>query len=261
MTRRTLLGLAASAATLRAETAQERGRKIMDNAVQALGGDGFRYMQTRTETGRAYSFYRDKLTGLSIARIYTKYLPPQENSPIHEVQRQAFGKKFDDAVIFTTGDAYEVTFRGAKPLLDERVKQFRESLLHDIFYILRMRLNEPGMAFEAKGKDVVENQPVEVIDIFDADNRNVTVWIHATTLLPVRQRFQRWDPIINDRREEVTRYTKYRESGNGVQWPFDTQRERDKEKIFEMYSEKVVIGEDLPNSLFQLPGGITILKK
>jgi hypothetical protein len=260
MTRRTFFGLAACA-TLRADTAQERGRKIMDNAVQALGGDGYRYMQTRTETGRAYSFYRDKMTGLSVARISTKYLPPDNPAPVHEVQRQAFGKKFDDAVIFSTGDAYEVTFRGAKPLPDERIKQYRESLLQDIFYILRMRLNEPGMAFESTGKDVVENQPVEVLDIFDPDNRHVTAWIHSSTLLPVKQRFERWDPVVNDRREEVTRFTKYRESGNGVMWPYDIQRERDKEKIFEMYSEKVTIGDDLANSLFELPGGITILKK
>ena len=43
------------------------------------------------------------------------------------------------------------------------------------------------MAFEAQGSDVVENQPVETIDIYDADNRKVTVWIHSDTMLPVKQ--------------------------------------------------------------------------
>ena len=44
--------------------------------IYALGGDAFRNMRTRTETGRAYSFYREQLSGLSVARIYTKYLAP-----------------------------------------------------------------------------------------------------------------------------------------------------------------------------------------
>ena len=92
-------------------------------------------------------------------------------------------------------------------------------------------------------------------------NRTLTVWIHSTTLLPVKQSFKRWDPTINDRREEVTRYTKYRESGNGVMWPYDTQKERDGEKLFELYADQVKIGDDLPDSMFELPPGITVLKK
>jgi len=265
VTRRGFIAMGACTAlgcsALRAETSQQRGRAIIDKAIQALGGDGFRFMPSRTEMGRAYSFYREQISGLSIARIYTKYLPAGGSSPVREVQRQVFGKKQEDSIIFTATDAWEVTYRGAKQLPDERVKQFRETLLHDIFYILRVRIEEPGIVFESRGSDVIENQPVETIDVFDADNRNVTVWIHSSTMLPVKQRFQRWDPIINDRREEVTRYTKYREAGNGVMWPFDTERERDKEKIFEMYAEHVAIGEDLKTSMFELPPGVNILKK
>src|SRR5207248_7094207 len=109
-------------------------------------------------------------------------------------------------------DAYDVTFRGAKPLGDERVKQFRDTTLHDIYYILHQRLNEPGIEFEARGSDVIENQPVEAVEIFDAENRSVTVWVNSTTFLPAKQRFFRWDATINDRREEVTRFSKYRDA-------------------------------------------------
>ncbi|MGD1069137.1 MAG: hypothetical protein ABSB15_03270 [Bryobacteraceae bacterium] len=254
MTRRAFVGLAAGVA-LRGETSQEKGRQIIDKAIYALGGNGFRFLQTRTEQGRAYSFYREQISGLSIAHFYTKYTPEGE------LQRQTFGKKQDDVVILTPTAGWEITYKGAKALPDERIKQFRETMLHDVFYILRSRIDEPGMTFESRGIDVVENQPVEVVDVFDADNRNVTLYIHSSTWLPVKQRFQRWDPVINERREEVTRFTKYREVGNGVKWPYDTQRERDGEKIYEMYSEKVVIGQDLSAAMFQLPAGVTILKK
>ena len=117
------------------------------------------------------------------------------------------------------------------------------------------------MAIEAHGRDVVENQAVEKLQDTDSENRVLSVWIHSSTMLPVKQSFKRWDPTINDRREEVTRYTKYREAGNGVMWPYDTQRERDGEKLFELYSDKVVIGEQLADSMFELPAGVTVLKK
>jgi hypothetical protein len=263
VTRRELLGLLAAAPLLRGQSAAtKRGREVADKAVYALGGDGFRFMKTRTEAGRAYSFYQDEITGLSPAHIYTRYLAAGEgHEGILEEQRQVFGKKQDDAVILTASAAWEVTFRGAKPLGDERLSQYRETVLHDVFYILRARIDEPGLVFEHKGKDVVENSPVETIEVYDADNRNTTVWIHSVTSLPVKQRFLRWDPVINDRREEVTRYTKYRESGNGVMWPWDVQRERDGKKIFELYSDKVTVGDDFKDSMFQLPPGVTVLKK
>jgi hypothetical protein len=246
---------------LRAQTSKKRGIELRDKIVYALGGDAFRNMRTRTETGRAYSFYREQLSGLAIARIYTEYLPPENTGELRMLQRQVFGKKQEDAVLFTTAEAFDVTYRGAKPLTDDRVKQFQETTLHDVFYILRERIGEPGMEFESTGADIVENQPVETLDIYDAENRNIRVWVGAKTLLPVKQRFYRWDPIIKDRREEVTRFSKYREVGNGVMWPFETERERDTEKNFQLFSDRVTVDDPLAESLFELPNGIKILKK
>lgn len=259
MTRRSFVSLTA-AATLHAETSQERAKKLIADMIHALGGDGFRFLQTRSETGRAYSFYREQLSGLTIARIHTKYLEKPIGA-LRMVQRQVFGKKQDDAVILTGTDAWDVTYRGARLLGEDRIKQFNTSTLNDVFYILRMRLAEPGMAFDARGREVVENQPVEKVEFNDSENRTLTVWIHSSTLLPVKQSFKRWDPVINDRREEVTRFSKYRQAGNGVMWPYDTQRERDKEKLFELYADKVSIGDDLPTAMFELEPGVTVLKK
>ena len=59
----------------------ERARKVIDQAVAALGGPAFLQMQDRVETGRGYAFYRDNLSGLSRLKIYSRYLvrpePPQ----------------------------------------------------------------------------------------------------------------------------------------------------------------------------------------
>jgi hypothetical protein len=253
------MGLAA-AASLRGQTSAARGRELVEKTINALGGDGFRNMTARVENGRAYSFYREQINGLDIARIYTKYLPADSGPGLKLKQRQAFGKKQDSAVILTEKAGWQINYKGAMPLPAQRLSTFVDSTLHDIFYILRERVNEPGLTFESQGRDVVENSPVETIQIYDAENRNVTVWLHQDTFLPVKQRFTRWDPQINDRREEVTRYTKYRESGDGVMWPYDTQRERDQEKIFELYADKVTVGGTLEDSLFEVPSGMTVLK-
>ena len=258
-----LAALACSlAALLSAETAQERGKRIVSESLDALGGDRFLNMNDRVEAGRAYSFYREQLTGLSIARIYTRYFPVKDTA--HELaarERQNFGKKEDFGVLFTEKEAWDITFRGARPLAADRFARYHETTLRDVLYILRVRFHEAGLIFESRGSDVVENSPVEIVDIIDADNRVTTVYFHQITKLPVQQKFFRRDDVTRDRIEEVTRFSKYRDVGDGVQWPFAIERSRDKEKIYQIFSESVDVNGKLPDALFSLPSTIKLLKQ
>jgi hypothetical protein len=247
-----------------AETAQERGKRVVEEALHALGGDAFLHMEDRVETGRAYSFYRGQLSGLSIARIYTRYLthpdPPPAGS-LYLRERQAFGKNEDDVFLFREDGAWEMTFRGAQPLPDERVTNWKDSTRRNIFYILHNRMHEAGMAFYSQGMDRWENRPVEIVEITDADNVMVTVYFDQLSKLPVRQMFRRRNPEFKDFDTEVTLFAKYRDVGGGAQWPFDIRRDRNGEKIFEMYSETVEINKNLKDELFTLPGNVKMLPK
>jgi hypothetical protein len=253
-----LVAVAASSA----ETNLDRGKRIIDEAVRALGGENFLHMEDRVESGRAYSFYREELNGLSIATIYTRYLTrPEPPVPAYLGVRvkESFGKKQESSVLFTETEGYDVTFRGARPIPADQYDRFRESTLRNIFYILRQRLGEPGLTIEGRGSDVIDNQPVEIVDITDTDNRVVTVYFQISTKLPVRQITERRDAKTKERNEEVTLYSKYRDVGGGVMWPYAIQRERNGEKIFTIFSESVKINQDLKDNLFTLPANMKIL--
>jgi hypothetical protein len=242
------------------ETRQQRGKRVVDQALEALGGQAFLRMTDRVESGRAYSFYRDQISGLSVATIYTRYLAPVPGKAELR-EREAFGKKQDEGVLLLTEDgAWDVSFRGARPLDDERYKNYRESTLRNIFYILHSRLDEPGMSFYSQGADRFENQPVEIVEITDGDNNTVTIYFSQFTRLPVRQSFRRRNPTYNDFDTETTLFAKYRSVG-GVQWPYDVRRERNGQKIYEMYSDSVEIGKSLGDELFTLPANVKILPK
>jgi hypothetical protein len=47
----------------------------------------------------------------------------------------------------------------------------------------------------------------------------------------------------------------------GVKWPFNIRRERNGDKIYEMFSESVEIDQRLPDNLFTLPGNVKMLPK
>ncbi len=245
-------------AAARAETAPERGKRVIESCIQALGGDAFRQLPGHLQTGSAYHFYDDELDGLSPAKIYTKYLAP--GAPFREVQRQVFGgKKDEDIILLSATEGWEITYRGAEALPKDRIEQFRDVLLTDVFYMLRARMDEPGIGLFGKGADVVENQPVEIVDIYDSENRSTTVWIHSSTWLPVRQLVKRWDPLYKERRDEMTRFSKYGDAGGGVMWPRTIQRERDGKKVYQLFMDSVQV-QVFDDSLFKLPPGTKMVE-
>jgi len=253
MIRTSLLSLLLSATLLPAQGRPDaRARKVIDDAVVALGGEKFLTMEDRTEIGRVYSFYNDKLTGLSIAKVYTRYIsvdPTKSGLDLGVRERQVFGKKEDSAVVLTENKGANINWRGAKPLPAEDFERYRESTLRSVLYLLRHRLREKGLTFESRGSEVVDHQPVEVVDIIDSENRQSTVYFHQTTHLPVKQTFSRLDLKTRDRIDEVTYFARYRET-DGIQWPQEITRERNGEKIYQIFAETVRFNQNLTDDLF-----------
>jgi hypothetical protein len=249
---------------LNAETPLERGKRIVNECLDALGGDRYLQVENREESGRAYSFYREQLNGLSIAKVYTRYYNNVTDTA-HELaqrERQNFGKKEDFGNLFGENEAWDITFRGARPIAQDRFARYKETTIRDIFYILRVRFHESGLTFESRGADVLQNAPVEIVDVADADNRVTTVYFHQLTKLPIRQVFYRRDPTTKFKDEEITLFSKYRDVGNGVQWPLAIERERNGEKVFEIFSDSVTINSSkIPDNLFALPSSIKLLKQ
>lgn len=257
-----LRSAAFAAAPLLAQSREQKGKAAIDAAVAALGGPRFLSMRDRLEHGRAYSFYRDRLAGRTFARFYTRYLTRPEPPRIDFFglrERQSFGKdKEESAVLFTETDAWNITYKGARPLGKDIEDRYRDSTRRNIFYILRQRLGEPGMIIELIAEEVVENQPAKIITITDSDNRVVKVFIHSSTNLPFKQEYFRRDEKTKERIEEVSYFSKYRDV-NGVQWPFQIDRSRNGEKLVEIFSDTVQINKDYKDDLFTLPSTMKVL--
>ena len=244
-----------------AQSNQEKAQRIVAAAIEALGGERFKGMKDREEVGRVYSFYNSRLSGFARATILTRYLVHPERPEIGKLyvrERQTFGKKQDYSVMFDEDNGYSITFRGAAPLPDAQVTRYRDSARRNAFYLLRQRLGEPGLIMEARGTEIFDNQPTDVVDFTDSDNMTVSVQFHQTTHLPVRQVFFRRNPVSKEKDEEEALYSKYREV-KGVQWPYAITRHKNGEKVYEIFSESVRIDEDFPDQLFTIPANMKIL--
>jgi hypothetical protein len=249
------------AGILSAQTSRDKGRQLCDQAIAALGGDHFLHMQNRFESGRVYSFFREQLSGLAIAKIYTEYLSEKPAKGLAIRERQAFGKKEDYSVLFLGDQAWDLTFRGARPISEEKWQRYLRTTENDVLYILRVRYNEPGMQFDYIGTDVYHTRHVEIVDITDAHNQTVRVYLDHNTNLPAHQAFSWIDPETRYHNDEVTEFDKYRDITGGIMWPYTIERERNGYKTYQMFAEKVEVNQPLPPKTFELPPGVKVLKK
>ncbi len=237
-----------------------KGRQVVDQAVTALGGDRFLHMHSRMASGRIYSFFHNEMNGFDVTTIYTEYLDNKPAKGLWVREREVLGKKQDYSYLYLADQGFDVTFRGARPLPDENWDRYARTTKNDILYLLRFRRDEPGMEYDYIGSEVHISTHVEVVDVSDANGDTVRVYFDHNTLLPVRQSFSWLDPVTKQRNDEVTEFDKWRDAG-GVQWPFTIERHANGYKTYQIFADKVEIGQPLPPNIFDLPPGAKILKK
>jgi hypothetical protein len=248
-------------APLSADTLQDEGRRLIRQCLAAVGGDAFLQMRDKVSRGRAYQFYDSRLSGLSIVTIYTKY-DPKPSSPepgwIGIRERRDYGKNADYSFLFADGKIFDITFRGARLLPEARLREYEDRLRRDVFYILKYRLDEPGMIFESAGSELLQNQETQKLRITDANNASVTVYLDKFSHLPARLEYMNRDPKTRDVSREMTSYSRYRNT-SGVQLPANTQAMRDGEKIAESFLDEIEINKNLNDSLFTVKPGVKVL--
>lgn len=243
------------------DSSSDKGKRIVDAAIKGLGGDHFLQMQTRMASGRIYSFFHDQMSGLDRATIYTEYLSSAPANGLAIRERELLGKKGDYSYLFLPDQGWDITFRGARQVPDENWQRYRRTTQNDILYLLRTRRNEPGMEFDFVSNEVYLSRHVDIVDITDQGGQTIRVYFDFNTKLPVREIYTWLDPVLKERNEEVTVYDKYRDIGQGIQWPYSIERERNGYKTYQLFAEKADADVAVPPKTFDLPPGVKMLKK
>jgi hypothetical protein len=232
-----------------------KAEALLKEAVAAIGGDKLQEVRFLEEAGRAYSFRRGRLSGLAVIRQVTEY-PDIASAPAGAPaikERQYLGKNEEFSSMILFDRAFEITYRGYKPLEEETTERIKESVLHNFFYIARQRLPNEKYVLEYIGTRLVRNQQLVGIRLVDPDFRVTELWIHNSSKLPIRQEFVRRDPRSNLPIREVTEWDKYRDAGNGLMWPQYILRESNGQKVFELFTATVTVNPSVPDKVFQLP--------
>jgi hypothetical protein len=247
---------------LTGQTAQEKGRQYVQDALDAMGGQKFLDIHTQVAEGRAYSFYNASVRGLARITVYERFEPMQPNMPndwLPVSRREVYTEKGDYYSLFVNGKGWEVTFQGARPLPEDMINRYRLGVRRDFFYFLRYRLNEKGLYFYSPGMEIVDNTPTNAVEISDSEGETITVYLKQSDGLPHTGVYTRRDPKTRIPFEEKSIWSKYRGVETGAIIPWNIRKERDGEVVFEQFASSVNVNTEIKPEIFQLPSDVKLL--
>ncbi len=223
------------------EASAAKGKQILEQAIQALGGDAYLNVRDVTCTGRIGTFdHSGELTGFGHFIDYT--IPPfkerQENLPKRNIIEVYNGNK-----------GWELDRGGVSDAPQADLVDFQEGVKKDLDNILRHRMHEPDMTIRYGGPDVIDGWKADWVELIDGENRTIRIAVASGTHLPVRKTVDTRDARTRLKTQEVEYYSNFHPL-QGIQTAFQITRERNNIKIFQAFFDKCDYNTNLADSLF-----------
>jgi len=225
---------------------EQQGRKLIDQMVQALGGDAWLNRKDMEITGRTAAFFRGEPNGTVIEYIgWRRFL----GSGQPEAERIAYGKKHDVVQVWTSDNGYEVTYKGRTALPKDQVADYNRRQDHSIESVVRDWIKAPGVMILDEGSTMVERRVAEKVTVLSANNDAVTLELDANTHLPLRRTYKWRNEKFGDFDHEAETYDDYH-TVQGIPTPYNITRYRNGDMVNQRFITKVIYNQALSPDLF-----------
>lgn len=228
-------------AYLAPEESAAKAKALIQRAIAAMGGDAYLKARDVYCEGRFAQFgSTGQLSGYE--RVYDYVMFPDKN-------RTEFSKKRNIIYVNNGDKAWSLDRGGVEDLPDERGKDYLESLLTDIHYLFRFRLEEEGMVFRYAGRDTVDLKPVDWVELTDRDRRVIRIAFAQNTGLPVRASYVTRDPETRARTEETDYFSNYHNMG-GIETALRIWKETNGRMTYQVFWDKCAYNTGVSETYF-----------
>ena len=219
----------------------QKARALLQQMIQALGGDAYLTVKDIEQEGRTNGFYHGNPSGSTAPFWRFVRFPDKE--------RVELTKQRDWIMLYTGDEGYEITFRGTKPLDPKDLKEYLQRREYSLDRVLRTWINAPGTALFYEGDGFVDNRQVDNVSVINAQNQAVTISIDRANHLPVKKSFKARNPEDKEMDEEDEIYGNYRVE-QGFNTPHIITRLKNGETTSERFVTKITYNQGLPDSMF-----------
>ncbi len=219
----------------------QKAQQVMQQMVQALGGDAYLNLRDLEQEGRSSSFYHGQSTGAIVPFWRFTKFPDKD--------RIELTKQRDWVLLYVGDQGYEITYRGVGKIQPKELKDYLQRRKYSLDNILRAWLKDPGTALFYEGTAFVENKQVDNVTLLNSHDESVTLSIDTESHLPIRKVFKIRDPESGEMDEDAEIYANYRME-QGFNTAHVITRLKNGDMISERFLFKVTYNKGLDDSLF-----------
>ena len=219
----------------------QKAKVLLDQMVQALGGQAYLSIQDITQEGRTYGFHLGEPKGVG-TQFWRLYRYPDKD-------RIELTKKRDVVYVFNADKGYEITYKGTREQDAKDVTDYMRRRQYALDYVIRKWLTDPGIALFYEGQTIAAQKPTEQVTITNAQNQSVTLYIDTDTHLPVKKTFSWRDPTDKQRNSEDEVFDGYRQV-QGVMTPFSITRFYNGDMSNQRFLNEVKYNQGIDDSKF-----------
>lgn len=236
-------------------TQEQLGKKLLDEMVEALGGQAWmdrKYMQV---SGRTAAFFQGAPNGTVIEytgwrRFAASGQPAAERIGFLSDKSMFFpGKKMDIVQIYIGDTAYEVTYKGRTTLPKDIITEYERRQKHSIEAVVSQWIKVPGVMILAEGQNMVERHIADKVTVLSPDNDAVTIELDATSHLPLRRTFRWRNEKFKDYDEDAETYDDYH-AVDGLPTAYTLTRYHNGDMVNQRFYTKVEYNKELSPDLF-----------
>ncbi len=237
------------------ETSEQRGRKLLDEALQALGGQAWLDRKNVQVYGHIGRFFHGTPTGIVIDFTSIHRFPDATH---FEAERVGFitdksmilpGKKIDVVQIWTADKGYEITYKGKTELPKDQVEDYYRRRAHSVESIYSTWLKAPGVMVVYEGASMVERRLAEKVTILSDNNDAVTLELDAATHLPLRRTFEWRNLTFQDHDKDEEEYADYH-TVQDLPTAYSITRYRNGDMSSQTFLTRIAYNADLPGDSF-----------
>lgn len=232
---------AATAASHISPPAQAR----LNRAIQALGGQRFLSFKTLTTQGRAFSISDGVAAGFITYDSSVEY-------PDKRHLAYGLGKSKPVTLINNGSQGWEIDRYGLIDQTDKQIRAWKLANRYGLENLLRVRIHEPGVLILTGGQDFVNNTPAVILDIIDARQVDVKLYLGAQNGLPVQVSYRIQEPQTHDWDDYTNIYSDYQDI-QGIETPMHLVQSVNGERVAETFRTEVKYNESYPAHFFE-PG-------
>jgi hypothetical protein len=237
-----------------------KARAMLDQAIEALGGQAYLAYESRSEAGRYYPLHHGQTESTGIPyNYYLKYPDKDRLEIIHlrdifllywQVGNVQVKNKSDIVVIHNGDKGYEITYKGTANQDPVELKSYLRRRQHSPEWIFRKWINDPTVALFYDGMSVVDGKPTEVVTLLNSHDEAVSVSLDQNTHYPIRISYSWRDPKDKQKNTEEEIYDNYKPE-QGIMTPHSITRYFNGERSHQRFIYTAKYNLNLPDTLFE----------